>query len=184
MLLKYAKNQEELEKILASNEKSYLILGSVHEKLSNFKSNKNIIGALFPKIIFNRKLYDKGFVVLGLSDEIEIKKFDLNNLDIDFEVNKKSAFIFVDAFSKNIGEFIEEIYFNFSDITFIGGGAGSLDFKQKPVVFTNEGIFENAAVIGFLDKEIKLNVKHGWVPISDPLLVTKADKNILKDLDL
>jgi hypothetical protein len=184
MLLKYAKSIEELKDVVNnSRAKSYLILGCVSEKVDNFKSNKNIIGALFPKIIYNGKLYDSGFVVLGLDEDIEIKKLDLNNLNIDFEVDKKSAFVFIDAFSKNIGEFMEEVYFNFSDVTFIGGGAGSLDFIQRPVVFTNEGIFENAAVIGFLDKEIKLDVKHGWVGISEPMLVTKANKNILKELD-
>jgi hypothetical protein len=184
MILEYAQNWQILENIIKnSKEKSYLILGCVSEKLDDFNTNKNIIGALFPKIIFNGRLYDSGFVVLGLNEDIEIKKVDLNSLDIDFEIDKKSAFIFVDAFSKNIGEFMEEVYFNFSDITFIGGGAGSLDFVQRPVVFTNEGVFENAAVIGFLDKEIKLDVRHGWMPISEPMLVTKADKNILKELD-
>ena len=79
MLLKYAKSIEELKDVVNNSDaKSYLILGCVSEKVDNFKSNKNIIGALFPKFIFNGKLYDSGFVVLGLDEDIEIKKVDLN----------------------------------------------------------------------------------------------------------
>jgi len=183
MILEYVKNYKDMNDLINNtSNKSYLIFGCVGSECK-IDTKKNILGALFPKIIYEGNLYDEGFVILGIDEEIEIKRVDLNNLDLDFEIDKKSAFIFVDAFSKNIGEFMEEVYFNFSEITFIGGGAGSLDFIQRPVVFTNEGIFQNQAVIGFFDKELSLNVKHGWVSVSEPMLVTKANKNILKEID-
>ena len=121
MLLKYAKSIEELKDVVNnSRAKSYLILGCVSEKVDNFKSNKNIIGALFPKIIYNGKLYDSGFVVLGLNEDIEIKKVDLNSLDIDFEIDKETNEIIIDPRENTdiskIKLFIEEQYNDLSMI--------------------------------------------------------------------
>ena len=157
MLLKYAKSIEELKDVVNnSRAKSYLILGCVSKKVDNFKSNKNIIGALFPKIIFNGRLYDSGFVVLGLNEDIEIKKVDLNSLDIDFEIKYENPLIGNQRNSIKVYEAdLTEIYNSrtfclFEDVE-----------KLKKMNLAKGGSLENAVVVKGCDKDDELSMI-GW----------------------
>jgi hypothetical protein len=66
---------------------------------------------------------------------------------------------------------------------YIGGGAGSLEFKQFPCLFTNEGIIDKGVVIGCARLESSIGVSHGWSAISEPLKVTESKKNEIISLN-
>ncbi len=159
------------------------------------KNKKPIIGGVFPELIFMGERKKNGVILLPLSFELNTQLFDLSQNPEDFLeqlglVQKDSLdpasglFVFTDALADNKESFIESL-FNFFGIypTYIGGGAGSLKFKPFPCIITNNGMFTNAAVIGWVNKKIALGVAHGWQPVSAPLKVTKADRNRLESIN-
>lgn len=157
--------------------------------------SKPIIGGVFPELIFNNDRKQFGMLLIGLSfkmktllvpihddlDSLSLK-LQIFNQKLSFESN--SLFLFVDAFSNNKSRTIEEIY-NFYGITlsYLGGGAGSLNLKSKPCVLTNDGILSNAFALAVTDKQLRPGVAHGWKPISEPIKVSKSEGNIIKSLN-
>ena len=150
---------------------------------------KPIIGGIFPELIFNGERKNSGVLIIPLTFELKTQLLDLslNSVDIFSQLEKQQnqstdsnscLFVFIDAFSEN-KEMLTETLFNYFGInpTYIGGGAGSLNFKQFPCIINNNGIHENAAVIGWGKKQIEIGVAHGWESISNPLKVTEAANN-------
>lgn len=161
--------------------------------LINAKSK--IMGGIFPQIIYEKKNYSIGTVICVLDDIIDvtvIQDLSMNNNISDFIedniiVDTKTTntiFVLVDGLSKNIGSVINGLFENFGlFVNYIGGGAGSLTFIQKPVIYTNEGLLEDCAQIGITKLRSSIGVKHGWEAISNPFKVTKSSKNIVLELD-
>jgi len=208
MVIKFDKDGtvEGLERLLTearkSNAKSILVFACVannffdkKEEIDTLlkKSDLKIFGGIFPQIIYKNKSFERGTAVLVFEDEVNINIIkDISSDKVDIAqaigdlgiVDFKSMFAFVDAFSTTIGEVIEEIYYEFGlEHNFIGGGAGSLDFIQKPVIFSNEGILQDALILATTDIPIGIGVKHGWEPITNVFQVTKAEKNTIYELD-
>jgi len=159
------------------------------------KSIKPIIGGVFPELIFNGERKQGGVILLPLPFKLNTQLFDLSETPEDFlkqlgsgqkDSQEKSStlFVFIDALSSNKVSFIESL-FNFFSInpTYIGGGAGSLKFEPFSCIITNNGIYANAAIIGWVNKKIALGVAHGWHSVSAPLKVTKARKNQLMSIN-
>jgi len=134
----------------------------------------NFFGGIFPGVIYKNKRSESGVVLSKIKSSP--KPIVVNNLsakeykipEIDFsEVHKKeteiTALVLVDGLTPNIAAFLSELFSVYgSSIHYFGGGAGSLSLKQKPCLFTNEGIFQDGAIISFIPTKSKLGVKHGW----------------------
>lgn len=156
------------------------------------QSNHQIVGGIYPKIIFENKLISKGVIVVSLDDELDItvindisSQNDINHIleTMDIE-DVKTMFVFVDGLSSNISAIIKALFDNFGlTINYIGGGAGSLSFIQKPVIFSNNGILKDACVLATSKLASSVGVKHGWQNISEPLKVTKSRGNTIIELD-
>lgn len=159
------------------------------------KIKKPIIGGVFPELIYMGERKESGVLLLALSFELNTQLFNLSESSNDFfnqleSVQKDSLdpssalFVFIDALSGSKEIFIESL-FNFFGInpTYIGGGAGSLKFESFPCIITNNGIFSDAAVIGWANMKIALGVAHGWQSISPLLKVTEAKKKLLKSIN-
>lgn len=160
---------------------------SLTSVLTNF--TKPIIGGIFPELIFKGERKQTGILIVPLAFELNTQIIKLSDSpDLTFKQLEKvqknstntssSLFVFFDALGKGKSEFIESL-FNFFGVnpTYIGAGAGSLNFKSFPCIFHNTGIHENVAVIGWAKKEVSIGVAHGWEPISKPLKVTETYRN-------
>jgi hypothetical protein len=158
------------------------------------KSFKNIVGGLFPFVIYGDRYLDSGVVAYGIDSEIEVAEIDnlsegeefIEQLEefADRDLKGQTNLLFVDGLSKNIGGFIDEIYNVMGDeFKFIGGGAGSLSFKQSPVIITPNGLCQDCAVALNLNMKSFIGVSHGWESISGPHQITKANKNVIEELD-
>jgi len=153
-----------------------------------------VFGGVFPQIIFKNKKYDQGTLIVGLDQKPDIFVVqELSNTELVYEDQLevlplddecKTAFILVDGLATRIGAFIES-FFNVFGLEFntIGGGAGSLSFEQKPCLFTNNGLIQDAAVIATFNVASGVGVKHGWQELSGPYKVTSSNKNTLHVLD-
>jgi hypothetical protein len=96
----------------------------------------------------------------------------------------KTMFVIVDGLAKRISGLIDSLFNVFGlEMNYIGGGAGSLSFEQKPCLLTNEGLLQDSALLALLEIESGIGVRHGWKSISGPFKVTEADQNLVKTLD-
>jgi len=139
---------------------------------------KPVFGGIFPQILFNKEILDKGTVVAGISQPVStavIRGVSDMSTDLDaiiehtFEgqsLKNKTMFVFVDGLSQHISALIESMFNCWGLLpNYIGGGAGSLTFERKPCMFTGKGLLEDAAVFALTD--IKSGV--GVVPMAGSL---------------
>lgn len=154
---------------------------------------KPIIGGVFPEIIVNGERKSKGVLLMPLNFTFKPCRIDYTTDTIDYlpELDEvfgrssgKLAFVFTDALGTKKNELIESL-FNFFGLTlsYLGGGAGSLEFNPFPCVIDNDGIHQNACVIGLADQPAGVGVAHGWETISEPLKVTDSWDNQLKQIN-
>jgi len=159
------------------------------------KSSKQIIGGVFPEIIFDGERKTEGLLIIPQYEEIEVLTLKLdrdrnelfNDIDDkfgDLEDVSGSIYVFCDALGLNKDYCIETLFNYFGiNVTYIGGGAGSLSFKQFPCVINNEGLHENVAIIALTSEKKDIGVAHGWSPITEPLKVTKTLKNRIESIN-
>jgi len=166
----------------------------VDEVLKQYK--KPVFGGIFPQILFNKEILEKGTIVAGISQPVStavIKGLGDISIDLDaiientFEwqsLENKTIFVFVDGLSQYISVLIDSMFNCWGLLpNYIGGGAGSLSFERKPCVFTGEGLLGDAAVLAMADIKSGIGVAHGWKPVAGPLRVTEADRNIIISLN-
>ncbi len=161
------------------------------------KHTISIMGGIFPSIIYDTKKYDQGTIFIGLSDKMQIniikdisqKNYDKLDADMeeqlgDFDESVKTMFVCIDGLTKNIGKCVSVLFDNYGlDINYIGGGSGSLSFEQKPSLFTNHGLIQDALVYAYSKRLSSVGVNHGWKSISGPYQVTQSEATIVKELD-
>ena len=154
-----------------------------------------VFGGIFPQIIYEGSNYSRGTLVVGFKQRPQILVIpDLSDPNVDYEAviddhydisrPAKTMFVWVDGLSSRISTLIESL-FNIFGLTqnYIGGGAGSLSFEQKPCLFTNDGLVEDCAVLALLDIESGIGVSHGWESVSGPFRVTEVKNNVIQALD-
>jgi hypothetical protein len=157
---------------------------------------KPVFGGIFPQILFNKEILEKGTVVAGISQPVStavIRGISDISIDLDaiientFEwqsLENKTMFVFVDGLSQYISALIESMFNCWGLLpNYIGGGAGSLTFERKPCVFTGEGLLGDVAVFALADIKSGVGVAHGWKPVAGPLKVTEADRNTVISLN-
>lgn len=149
-----------------------------------------VFGGCFPKILAGNQHLDTGTMVVGLRDPVEIAVVrglsddgnDLEN-DVDralegIDCSGRTIFTFVDGLSSRIHRLIEGLFNQLGySCNYLGGGAGSLSLKQKPCLFTNHGLIEDAAVLAVSDVASGIGVAHGWKPVSNVFKLTEAKQN-------
>jgi len=151
--------------------------------------NKPIFGGIFPEIIFNNERKTEGTILIPIYFRIRPTLIDLNfstdkiqeildSCTNEFNSTLSTLFIFCDALSENKTHLTETLFNNFgTSVSYVGGGAGSLKFQPFPCIIDNDGLHQNAAFVGFTEKDVCLGVSHGWNEITAPLKVTKSDGN-------
>ena len=151
--------------------------------------NKPVWGGVFPQVLYEKKNVDQGTLVVGISHQVEtliIPQIGDENQDLEavlaaFEkkpLEDRTLFVFLDGLSAGVAA-LKESLFNCLGLkpNYIGGGAGSLSFIQKPCILTGKGMLQDAAVLALADMKSGVGVAHGWKPVSEPLKITQADRN-------
>ena len=109
------------------------------------------------------------------STEIEIELYT--------SPDTQSYFLFHDAFTTTSEYFIDTLFYSLGNVKVIGGGAGSLDFIQKPCIFSNNGLLQDTSQLVAINKPISLKVSHGWQIFKGPYLVTSASQKSIRTLN-
>jgi len=191
-----------IEKLSHSGAKSVLILacdqdGWNKEWIDPLLCNcpLPLFGGIFPAIVFNAQVLSRGTLVIGLRDKFDAQIIEnLSDDPAKFSAlisenlsgfgSANSMLVIVDGLAKNIESLVEELFVHLgSSINAIGGGAGSLDFIQKPIIFSNRGLLKDAAVIAATSTVSSVGVKHGWEILDGPYLVTESEANCLSAIN-
>jgi hypothetical protein len=156
---------------------------------------KPVYGGVFPALVSGREHFTRGTIVIGtrkplrativrgLSDDTV--PLDRQIVDaISSEIEHALLFVFVDGFARRIAGLVRGLFEEFGvENNYIGGGAGSLSMQQKPCLFTNDGMLQDAALLLRLEWPSGVGVAHGWEIVSEPLQVTSAEHTTIKSLD-
>lgn len=195
-----SKSKEQMEQWISSGVEGVMILSCDKNAIEKeeydaiIPKDFPVFGGVFPQIIYENKNYDQGILLVGLPHKPEIKIIEnISDLNVSFDEvldedildhDYKTMFVFVDAFSNRIGGLISGLFNSYGlEINFIGGGAGSLEMIQKPCVFTNQGVLEDAAVLASISNTSSIGVKHGWEDLSGPYKVSHSEGNTIHMLD-
>lgn len=156
----------------------------------------NIFGGIFPAVVYKNSALKNAvivnkittpylpFVIKGLdtltpSIPETLVQIAQSNTDVTLQM-------YVDGLSSQIGAYLIELQDALGDsVNYVGGGAGTLALKPQPCVFTNDGFFKNAAVLGVIPLKSRLGVKHGWQYLegSIPFVATRTDDNVIRELN-
>jgi len=185
-----------IDKMLAmqsSDDDVFMLLVAEHTKWDPNEfivvaDNKGLVffGGIFPEIISGSNKYSEGVIVKKypsttkpfLQTNINLPDFKLQNIKnirVNCDNKKSTAIILLDGLSSQIARLLEGLHLHFGDtVNYVGGGAGSITLVQKPSVFCNEGIFQDAAIITVVDNDASLGVKHGWERVIGPIFLPKV----------
>lgn len=159
-----------------------------------------IFGGIYPKLIFKNQLMEQGCIIIGFEQNVEINLItQLSTLVTDEQLeqvidqallaqspltNNCSFLMFYDSLINNVEDFIDYLFECLDyQVGIIGGGAGNLEFKQKPCIFTNQGLVFDAIQLVNLQKKMTSAATHGWKILQGPFLVSEAEKQTIISLD-
>lgn len=159
-----------------------------------------IFGGIYPMLTLQGSLIKQGALIIGFEEVFDVTVFsqldkivDENILEelISATLEKKYNFcghndflMFYDALIDNIEGFIDCLFECLDhSINIAGGGAGHLDFIQRPCIFTNQGIHSNAVLLVTLPRKLNTSVAHGWNIFQGPFLVSEAQGQTVKSLN-
>jgi hypothetical protein len=147
-----------------------------------------LFGGIYPTLIQDTKNYDEGILTIKIPAVERVLKFLVNEettfqqIDNFEEIN--TAFLLTDGKMAETDSFLRKVYSLFgSQMNIVGGGAGFLKLQQQPCLFTNDGVFQDGAVMALLKNKSKIGVKHGWDIFEGPFIATATEKNIIKELN-
>jgi hypothetical protein len=190
--MKNIKLYKNLEEFISNNSNSkeeyYLLVGENcdfdYEKLK--ESNIKFWGAIVTQVIYNDSNYDNALVACELDGAKVNLIEDLENPELKEKDYKdaNSLMVLLDGLSSNISTFLDSLFNVLPlNVEILGGGAGKLTLKQEPVIFSNKGIYENAALTISKKSKLFIGVENGWEFLEGPFMVTSSNKNILKSLN-
>ena len=147
-------------------------------------------GGIFPEVIYDGSLHKQGVVGCALRSPVSIEVIKgLRNFKGDFpenlvSKNTQTLLILNDGFADNIPLLLETLYeISSQEMTFIGGGAGSLTNINQPSLFTGDDFFAGGAIIAALEDYLSVGIDHGWQPISDVAIVSRVDRRTLRSIN-
>lgn len=154
-----------------------------------------VAGGVFPQLIHGGENHERGYVVVGWPSTFEVVHVDgLSRDDTDAAAALAQALpapdgvaavmVWVDGLAPRIAAALDAVYDQFgSDVTYFGGGAGSLSFQPRPCLFSREGLRADALQLVLLRERLALGVDHGWQPLAGPFVVTGGHGPVIESLD-
>lgn len=182
----YFASFEELQKNVTDGRYLLVVAEKSDFPFEMLKNLPPLVGAIFPRIVFEQQSYDKGFILAKLNKNTSA--FIVEEMDKDFSAQDleklNSFFLIVDGLSSHIGSFLEKFFEEIKeDAKFIGGGAGKLTLVQESVIFSNHFQAQDAAIIVGSYDYIGVGVKHGWKEIQGPFMATQTQKCVLQKIN-
>jgi len=170
---------------------------NILKKLSKDFPDAIIIGATTAGEISHAKMYNESVVV-------SLSLFENTTLKVDYEENidqisakrlsnniydkhTKAAIILSEGLNGEDYEgFIREINYQYPDVIVAGGLAGDNFLLKKSYIFLGANVYDKGVVaVSFSGKKLLAqNIYNlNWIPIGKEFKITKAEGNIVKEID-
>lgn len=193
--------QKGLETILSQRPQSLIILSCSDNHYIENEINTllhdieiPICGGIYANVFIGNKLLQQGVLFVGLNSVVIKHEFqfeDDTSEEISQVIDKKvslkdqnNCLMFYDGLMPITEYFLEELYSTLDrEMTIAGGGAGYLDFIQRPCVYTNEGLKSNVIQLISLTTTLSTGFDHGWTIIDGPFLVTESNGTSVETLN-
>lgn len=154
----------------------------------------SFFGGIFPGIIHGDSVLEDGGVILDMPvlhpptvvrNLSAIKEVTPRFPELPRDaVSESTAIVLTDGLAAGVSPFIQTLldcYGNF--VNYLGGGAGSMSLRQAPCLFSNEGFFQDAAVVALVRRKSAIGVRHGWGKLAGPVVATRTDGNVISELN-
>jgi len=150
-----------------------------------------VAGGVFPGVIYGDHKYDTGIVadVVPLAAAptvitgLDTTDFQLSHFPDLPEKEKFTTLVLVDGLTKHIAFFLDSLFRRVGNkVSYIGGGAGSLSFQQKPCIFDSQGVYQDAALVLWLKTTTSLGVRHGWQSLSGLYIAKQTEGTLVQKL--
>jgi len=163
-----------------------------------------VFGGVFPAILHRGKLYKRGTIVIGVPAPLRvsvlpnISRASAHEMDMAVALlgeptvadlpgaisSPGTVFVWADGFARQLNLLMQALYDQFGlAYHMLGGGAGSLDFVQRPCIITNRGLLADAAVLAVVALPAGVAARHGWRKVSGPYHVTQSSGNVIHTLN-
>lgn len=192
-----------LESSLADRHcRSLLVLGSIQNRWSHRQAScifrgleVPCFGGLFPALIHEGALFQKGVMVIALPFDAEVKVLSAidarERIDVMTSIftkadtkNLSTIFSVVDSSLRYTSTLVERIYqLHGLEGNFIGGGAGAIGKRDVPCVISNRGLHAGVAVLAKINVASAVGIAHGWEAVSDVMRITDVEANVLREID-
>lgn len=195
----YFKNLAEITQVKIDSlkmSKHFLLIFIAEESASEatvlidlFSSNEiKFFGGIYPTIIHDTNNYHDGILVIEVPFVQEVIKFSMKDKSSFREIKNlegvNTAVLLIDAMVSETDLLLKKVYGLLNNqINIVGGGAGFMSFEQQPCIFTQDGIFDDGAILALMSNKSKIGVKHGWEVFAGPFVATSTEKNIIKELN-
>jgi hypothetical protein len=157
------------------------------------RTERTFLGGLFPAVVVAGERHDRGALILGLPMLVEPvvvpelhrpQSFALPAALAAPAAHKPTAVVLVDGLTAGISPFLQAVYHQLGNqVSYWGGGAGSLGLARSPCLFTREGAFQGAAAIALTALPSRIGVRHGWRELKGPYVVTRSRRNVIVELN-
>lgn len=156
---------------------------------------KPLYGGTFPGLVVGSERLARGSIVIGTSRPVRATVVErLSDADTDLDTLVDAAvheaasdsllLVLVDGLARRIAALVRALFDAHGlTINYLGGGAGSLSLVQKPCLFTNAGMLEDAALLLQLVWPSGVGVAHGWEVISEPLKITRVAHTTIEQIN-
>lgn len=145
-------------------------------------------GGIYPTIIHDTSNHHNGILIIQVPHVRDVIKFSMKDEATFKEIGNlegiNTAILLIDAMVSETDLLLKKVYGLLNNqINIVGGGAGFMSLEQQPCIFTQDGIFEDGAILALMANKSKIGVKHGWEVFAGPFIATSTEKNIIKELN-
>ncbi|MFK7972316.1 MAG: FIST signal transduction protein [Bacteroidia bacterium] len=156
--------------------------------------NINAFGGIFTGVIHNEAYLREGALlsvvaapvgvhVVHKEGEHPVFSPELSALQLPADQDW-SVITMLDGLMENISNMLAGIHNLFGETAnFFGGGAGSLSLVQQLCLFTNKGVYQDAALLCPIPLKSNIGVRHGWSQIYGPVVATRTEGNVVHELN-
>lgn len=158
------------------------------KEMMDYLNSKGIkfFGGIYPALLVGRKKESLGFLVQKLEPVYTTLVFPyLMRCKLDLEaLGDAAALVLVDGLSSKMKDLTDTVYNKLGNkVKYVGGGAGYYDLVHRPCIFNNTGLYQDALIVSIIPADMQIAVKHGWNRLAGPFYITKAEDNVLSELD-
>ncbi len=154
-----------------------------------------VFGGIFPQLIHARIATKRGTLVCALDEVVTVHHVEhISDPETDMAAqiarfesalqDMPTIMVLVDGVAQRIGAALDATYDALGvNRHYLGGGAGSIEYIQKPCLYSNAGLREDALQLAGLPLQSRVEVGHGWQVLSGPFLATSSEHSTIHELD-